>query len=89
MTCVPSKERALGQIASYTFLSRRCTRWATEGGNSKSAIHAFAGLFTIEDDNAGLVEKQTADKIIAHPPQLGEFFHRVMAFKRGLVFDRR
>lgn len=59
------------------------------GRNAKCAIHTFARLLTTEDDDARLVNEQSTDKVVAHAPEVGQFFDGIVAFKRRLVVDSR
>ena len=38
--------------------------------NPQCPIHSPAGLCVVEHDNAGLVEEQTTEKVVAHLPKL-------------------
>jgi hypothetical protein len=38
-----------------------------------------------KDNDAGLIQKQTANKIIAHAPEPRQLFDRVMAFERRFL----
>jgi hypothetical protein len=50
--------------------------------NSKHAVDTLARPLLEEADDARLLQKQTADEVVAHTPERGQLVDRAMAFER-------